>query len=76
MAKDKTYTVKDRLYLELIKNGVIAKITACIVILFISIHLTTNFNCIENANTIIPILAGVLSSAMTFLFVKKDPKKK
>lgn len=66
--------VKELVY-NFIHNGVIAKVTAAIVIIMVSLELTNSINYIESGNSmVLPILSGVLASAMTFLFVKKDGK--
>lgn len=55
-------------------RGIIAKITAGIVIISITSTLAVSFDCVENANVVLPVLTGVLCTAMTYLFVKKDGK--
>jgi len=68
----------DKTIKEIIDNifhrGIIAKITAAVVIIMVSLSLVTSFDCMENANMVLPVLSGVLCTSMTYLFVKKDGK--
>ena len=65
---------KKQLIDNIIHNGVIAKITASATILLLSAELVQSFDCMENANVVLPVLSGVLGGTMMFLFVKKDGK--
>ena len=70
----KVKSSRDILTNSIIHNGIIAKITASTVIILVSLELLNHFNCLDTANVILPVLTGVLCTAMTFLFTKKDGK--
>ena len=67
-------TSKDILINSVIHNGIIAKVTSSAVILLVSLELLNSFDCMTNADIVLPVLTGVLATAMTFLFVKRDGK--
>jgi len=56
---------------ELIHNGIIAKITASVVIMVLSIQIMLFYNSF-NSHILLPVISAIIGSAMTFLFVKKD----
>ena len=64
---------------KILENGLIAKVTAMIVIIALSLSLVQNLNCFTDAESInltLPIISSVLTGAMTFLFLKKDKGEK
>ncbi len=64
---------------KILENGLIAKITACIVIITLSFQLTQYVNCQTDStqiNLVLPVISSVLTGAMTFLFLKKDKNEK
>ena len=55
---------------SILQNGLIAKITACFVIVTMTLSLVSYIE--TQFDLVFPIIASLLSGAMTFLFMKRD----